>query len=90
MAKRGAKPIGEHAMTSAERQARFRATHGLPLRSGQLADRRGRPKRWADAVDEFIRLQNEYRDFCDLDPSEIQEIARGNDRPQYGCDDVTC
>ena len=60
----GAKPLGEKAMTSAERQARFRAKHadGTPrLRHRRPADRRSRAQKWRDAVAELLALQNEYR-----------------------------
>jgi len=43
----GRKPLGEKAMTSAERQARYRAAHadGAPkIRYRKPADRRSRPR----------------------------------------------
>ena len=59
----GPKPLGERAMTRAERQARFRAVHAadtaatVKVRYRRPADRRSRPQRWRDAVAELIELQ---------------------------------
>ena len=59
--KRGPKPIGETAMTHAERQARYRATHARAaapkIKYRKPADRRSRPQRWRDAVAELVELQ---------------------------------
>ncbi len=55
--KRGPKPFGDHTMTPAERQARFRAAHadGAPkVRYRKPGDRRSRPQRWRDAVAELV------------------------------------
>ena len=57
--------MGERAMSVAERQARFRAAHaeGTPrLRCQRPTDRRTRPQRWREAVDELVSLQTEYRE----------------------------
>src|SRR5208282_6521923 len=62
--KRGPKPIGDHTMTPAERQARYRASHadGAPkIRYRKTADRRSRPQRWRDAVAELVELQGDYQ-----------------------------
>ena len=59
----GRKPLGDTAMTGAERQARYRAAHadGSPkVRYRRPGDRRSRPQRWRDAVDELVNLQEEY------------------------------
>src|SRR5215472_9340375 len=51
-------------MTSAERQARFRAKHadGTPrLRYRRPIDRRTRAQRWRDTVAELLVLQDDYR-----------------------------
>lgn len=59
-----AKPLGERAMTAAERQARFRMAHadGAPrLTYRRPADRRSRAQRWRDAVAELGTLQDDYR-----------------------------
>jgi hypothetical protein len=66
--KRGAKPLGERAMTAAERQARFRIAHadGTPrLRYRRPTDRRSRAQRWRDAVVELVTLQDDYRAWLD-------------------------
>lgn len=76
--KRGRKPLREKAMTSAERQARFRAKHadGTPrLRYRRPADRRSRAQRWRDAVTELLALQNEYRARMDSLPKNLQASA---------------
>jgi hypothetical protein len=72
------KPLGERAMTVAERQARFREAHadGTPrLRYRRPADRRSRPQRWRDAVDELVTLQGEYRDWLEALPESLEDSA---------------
>ena len=59
---RGRKPDGEHALSNAERQARYRAhrlTKPSPVvtRTRRSTDRRSRPQRWRDAVAELLALQ---------------------------------
>ena len=67
----GPKPLGERAMTLAERQARYRAAHApdtaatVKLRYRKPADRRSRPQRWRDAVAELIELQADYQQWLD-------------------------
>jgi hypothetical protein len=75
---RGPKPLGERAMTAAERQARFRAAHadGSPkIRYRRPGDRRSRPQRWHDAVAELVTLQEDYRAWLDALPDSLQESA---------------
>lgn len=75
---RGAKPLGDKAMTAAERQAKFRQAHaeGAPkIRYRRPADRRSRPQRWREAVAELVELQAEYRDWLDALPESLQESA---------------
>ncbi|MGO9389250.1 hypothetical protein [Rhodoblastus sp.] len=65
-------------MTSAERQARFRAAHadGSPkIRYRRPGDRRSRPARWRDAVAELVTLQNEYQEWLDGLPDNLAESA---------------
>ena len=62
---RGRKPEGDHALSNAERQARYRAhrlTKPSPVvtRTRRSTDRRSRPQRWRDAVAELLALQAEY------------------------------
>jgi hypothetical protein len=76
--KRGAKPLGEKAMTGAERQARFRAKHAdgaLRLRSRRPADRRSHAQRWRDAVAELLALQTDYRAWLGSLPDDLQAGA---------------
>ncbi len=70
------KPLGERAMTDAERQARYRAarTNGQPMiRFRRPADHRGRAKRWHAAVAELAGLQAEYQAWLDALPETLQE-----------------
>jgi hypothetical protein len=76
--KRGAKPLGERAMTAAERQARFRMVHadGTPrLRYRRPADRRSRAQKWHDTVAELVTLQVAYRAWLDSLPESLQTGA---------------
>jgi hypothetical protein len=76
--KRGAKPLGEKAMTAAERQARFRAAHadGTPrLRYRKPADRRSRAQRWHDALAELLRLQDDCRTWLNALPENFTASA---------------
>ena len=73
--KRGPKPFGNKAMTAAERQARFRATHanGAPrIRYRSRAERRSRAQRWHAAVAELIALQDDYRTWLDALPQNLE------------------
>ena len=57
--KRRPKPLGNKAMTAAERQARFCATHvDETPRIGyrRPVDRRSRAQRWQEAVAELVAL----------------------------------
>jgi hypothetical protein len=74
----GRKPLRERAMTNAERQARYRAAHadGSPkVRYRRPGDRRSRPQRWRDAVDELVNLQVEYRAWLESLPASLAESA---------------
>jgi hypothetical protein len=73
--RRGRRPLGDKAMSVAERQARFRAAHadGTPrVRYRRPADRRSRPQRWREAVAELVELQGEYRDWHDTLPPSLE------------------
>ncbi len=64
---RGCKPTGEHALSNAERQARYRArqhaeTTTAVTRLRRLTDRRSRPQWLRDAVDMLLALQADYAD----------------------------
>ena len=76
--KPGPKPIGETAMTHAERQARYRAAHanGAPkVKYRKATDRRSRPQRWHDAVAELVELQADYQTWLDALPENLADSA---------------
>ena len=71
-------PLGERAMTAAERQARYRAARiaGTPvIRTRRPADHRGRAQRWRDAGATLITLQAEYAAWLESLPANLQETA---------------
>jgi hypothetical protein len=63
--KRGPKPLGNTAVTAAERQARYR----------RPADRRSRAQRWHEAVAELLALQDDYRTWLDALPQNLAASA---------------
>jgi hypothetical protein len=76
--KRDAKPLGDKAMTAAERQARFREAHADGTQSilyRRPANRRSRAQRWRDAVAELVNLQDDYRAWLDSLPDNLAESA---------------
>ena len=82
------KPIGETAMTDAERQARYRAARaaGAPvIRTRRPADHRGRARRWHDTVAELAVLQAQYVAWRDALPANLQDSALA-DALQAICD----
>jgi hypothetical protein len=77
---RGRQPQGEHALSDAERQARYRARQlakQVPpvLRYRRPADRRSRAQRWRDAVAELQALQTEYAAWSDALPDSLRDSA---------------
>ena len=67
---RGRLPQGEHALSDAERQARYRARQlakQVPtlVRYRRTLDRRSRAQRWCDAVADILALQAEYAAWSD-------------------------
>jgi hypothetical protein len=77
---RGRKPEAEHALSNAERQARYRArqqTHITPavIRRSPSTDRRSRPRRWRDAVAELLALQAEYAASAEAMPESLRDSA---------------
>jgi hypothetical protein len=74
---RGRKPVGDRALTGAQRQARYRAAragqpgirypHATRLRAkgAQRTDRRSRPQRWRDAIPELLAVQAECAAWLD-------------------------
>jgi len=77
--KPGPEPLSNKAMTAAERQARFRATHanGAPrIRYQNPADRHSRAQRWWHAaVAELIALQDDYRTWLNALPQNLEASA---------------
>ena len=77
---RGRKPEADHALSNAERQARYRARREAQqsqpaIRRRSAADRRGRPQRWRDAVAELLALQAEYAAWFDALPDSLRDSA---------------
>ena len=77
---RGRQPEGEHALSNAERQARYRARQHSKqpisqVRYRRTADRRTRTQRWNDAVAELLALQAEYTAWCDALPDSFRDTA---------------
>jgi hypothetical protein len=69
-------PIGEVAMTGAERQARYRAAHadGAPvIRIRRPVDRRSRIQRWNDTIAAAVELQADYAAWLDALPDNQQD-----------------
>jgi hypothetical protein len=87
--KPGRRPIGQRALTGAERQARYRARHAAvpviryprgssPRAKGpRPADRRSRVQRWQAAVAELLALQSEYADWLAAMPEATRNGATG-------------
>lgn len=72
------KPIGDRAMTDAERQARRRAAlaAGKPVsRIRPPVDRRSRIQRWRDAVAELTAVQAQCAAWLEALPPSLHEGA---------------
>jgi len=77
---RGRKPEGEQALSNAERQARYRDRHTAPVspaasRARRAADRRSRPQRWRDAVNELLTIQATYADWLTALPDGLRDSS---------------
>jgi len=77
---RSHQPDGGHAMSNAERQARYRArrlAEKTPplLRYRQPADRRSRARRWSDCVAQLLALQAEYAAWSDVLHDSLRNSA---------------
>ena len=75
---RGRKPTGEQAMSNAERQARHRARRAagpvtVATRASRPTDRRSRPQRWRDAVEDLLDLQAVYADWLATLPDNLRD-----------------
>jgi hypothetical protein len=81
----GRTPEGDQALTGAERQARYRARHGLPMET--IAVIRHRPpsrartatrmRRWHAAVDALVALQTEYAAWLQALPEATRDGPTG-------------
>jgi hypothetical protein len=79
---RGRQPEGEHTLSNAERQARYRArrqTKQPPskVRYRQPPDRRARSRRWNDAVAALLALQAEYAAWYEALPDNLRDNPTG-------------
>ena len=66
------------ALTSAERQARYRERRQAGesrIRYRRPADRRSRPQQWDDAVRTLLVLQDQYREWRDALPESLAGSA---------------
>ena len=77
---RGQKPEGEHPLSNAERQARYRARHlkqppPVVIRTRRPVDRRSRPQRWDDATNVLLVLQAQYVDWLTALPDSLRDTA---------------
>lgn len=77
---RGRKPEGETALSSAERQARYRARHLAPMPPAQVhprppTDRRSRARRWHDTVAALVLLQAQYAAWSEALPNSLRDGA---------------
>jgi hypothetical protein len=76
------RPIGEKAMTDAERQARYRLSRAADapvISTRRPADHRSRARRWQDAVAQLTELQAQYADWLEALPANQtrQRAGRG-------------
>jgi hypothetical protein len=63
------------ALSNAERQKRYRERRKEQqptVRYRRAKDRRSRPQRWADALDELRQLQEEYREWLESLPENLE------------------
>ena len=77
---RGRQPEGKHALSNAERQARYRVRHPThppapAVSRRRPSDQRTRPQRWRDAVAELLALQAAYAAWCDVLPDALRDTA---------------
>ena len=77
---RGQKPAGEHALSNAERQARYRARHltqpsPVVIRTRRPIDRRSRLQRWDNATNVLLRIQAECVGWLEALPGSLRGTA---------------
>jgi hypothetical protein len=81
----GRKPEGAHALTGAERQARYRARHDMPMDTIALIRPRAhanmrvatRVQRWNATVAALVALQAEYAAWLEALPEATRDGATG-------------
>jgi hypothetical protein len=76
----GRQPDGEHALSNAERQARYRARREAEqpppkVRYRRPTDRRSRAQRWYDTVSGLVAVQAEYVAWHDALPDSLRDSA---------------
>jgi hypothetical protein len=77
---RGRTPEGEHPLSNAERQARYRARREADqpppaVRYRRPVDRRSRSQRWNDLVAGLLALQAKYAAWYDVLPDNLRDTA---------------
>ena len=75
---RGRTPEGQHPLSNAERQARYRARReadqpALAVRYRRPVGRRSRPQRWNEMVAGLLALQAEYAAWYDVLPDNLRD-----------------
>jgi hypothetical protein len=80
MMPRGQKPEGKHALSNAERQARYRARRltqlsPVVIRKRRPIDRRSRLQRWDDATNVLLGIQVECVDWLEALPDSLRGTA---------------
>jgi hypothetical protein len=80
MMPRGRAPEGEAPLSNAERQARYRARHkeaqpAVTVRTLRPVSRRGRIRRWCDAVAELVDIQAGCAAWLDAMPESLRGTA---------------
>jgi hypothetical protein len=75
---RGRQPKGEHALSNAERQARYRARRqsqqpAPAIRYRRPKDRRSRAQSWNDAVAVLLTSQAYYADWFSAMPENLRD-----------------
>jgi hypothetical protein len=77
---RGRYPDGEHTLSNAERQARYRTRHEADqpapvVRYRRPFGRRSRLQRWCDTVAGLLALQAEYAAWYDALPDSLRDTS---------------
>ena len=77
---RGRKPVGDHALSNAERQARYRARHkeeqpSVIVRARRPVDRRSRIQRWRYATGELVDIQSDCAAWLEALPETLRGTA---------------